>query len=66
MANGGVVYETGVTLRSSRVERTLSLDLEGPDPWGDPLGARTGDAIGLQDAADDDDGDSGSCGGCLT
>ena len=64
MANGGAVYETGVTLRSSRVERTLSLDLKAGSVGWYLLGARTGDAIGLQD--DDDDGDSGSCGGCLT
>ena len=66
MANGGAVYEAGVTLRSSRVEGTLSLDLEAGSVGWYPLGARTGDAIGLQDDDDDDDGDSGSCGGCLT
>ena len=62
MASGGAVFEAGVTLGSSRVEGTLSVDLEAGSVGWYPLGARQGDAIGLHD----DDLDSGSCGGCLT
>ena len=61
MASGGAVFEAGVTVGSSRVEGTLSVDLEAGSVGWYPLGARQGDAIGLQD-----DDDSGSCGGCLT